>query len=140
MGSETASTTRQRLAGRICATCGVGLPQSRTHGHGERLCPNCSPALPRPYEVLMNFQTDVHSLKGYAITFLLSDARTPVGRRYVLPSFERLQAFVMRTRPANGTLEELNRDNARWSRGTVHLFLTEQEFRDLASGKRRSGK
>lgn len=51
MGGERSSTTRQRLAGKICSSCKAPLPPP--HVPGERRCARCMAA--RSHRVYMSF-------------------------------------------------------------------------------------
>src|ERR1017187_2302040 len=51
MDGERASTTRMRLAGKICCACKVSLPPEPNQKPGERCCARCAPH----HRVLMQF-------------------------------------------------------------------------------------
>src|ERR1700676_5507252 len=53
MGGERASTTRMRLAGKICCNCKTSLPPS--HTPGEHFCTRCAASRTPRRRVYMSF-------------------------------------------------------------------------------------
>src|ERR1035438_1030870 len=70
MGSERASSVRQRYAGKICCECKAPLPPP--HRRGERLCDRCGGAGKK--RVYMHFLFR----KGWFCQFLEEDLKTPL--------------------------------------------------------------
>ena len=66
VGSERASTTRQRERGQICYQCSVLLTPLPAWTAGARACDKCQP---RPHRVLMNFAYR----GGWIVHFVASD-------------------------------------------------------------------
>jgi hypothetical protein len=81
----------------------------------------------RPHHVVMNFQHN----NGWSIHFIAVDCKTPLSRFYDLSSLDALRDLVRRTDPPPETLQELEDDIRRWSRGSIHLHLTEEEYQKL---------
>ena len=125
VGGERAATTRRRLAGKICCRCGISLPEPPIDWRGERHCAKCQP---RPHRVLMNFQQ--HNV--WDLSFLESDCKTVIGRRFDVPTDEELFALAER---GGADLEELRQSIARWNKGSAWLNLTEQQYRRLLRPK-----
>ncbi len=74
---------------------------------GERHCAKCQP---RPHRVLMNFQQ--HNV--WDLSFLESDCKTVIGRRFDVPTDQELFALAER---GGADLEELRQSIARWNKG-----------------------
>jgi hypothetical protein len=80
--------------------------------------------------VLMNFQCR----KGWSAHFLLDDCRTPVRsptRFYNFDTLDDLVALVSRTAEPEEALAQLAMNAHRWSRGSIFLQLTDEQFETL---------
>ena len=81
----------------------------------------------------MNFQQ--HNV--WDLSFLESDCKTLIGRRFDVPTDQELFALAER---GGADLEDLRQSIARWNKGSAWLNLTEQQYRRLlrpnAKGKR----
>jgi hypothetical protein len=73
---ERSSTTRQRMAGKICCLCSNILPDDPDHKHGERLCAACIKAR-QPKRTVRMFFSEMPM--GLDICFVENDQQ--VGRR-----------------------------------------------------------
>lgn len=122
-----ASDSELRSQGKICAKCGQPTKPMPRHMEGERYCEDCLLDEPRPYRVLMNFQ----HCNSWTIHFMAEDCKTTLSRFYDLPSLEAMYDLVRRTKPPDGTLEDLESMVRRWSRGSIYLNLTEAQYRKL---------
>jgi hypothetical protein len=125
MGGERASTTRMRLAGKICCFCGVSL-HAPYPGH-ERACPKCGPPLAN-CRLYMRFER----FHGWRVSF--RDLQNPgyKFRELTFASSEKLDELVERT----GTRMLLEDRQAfelgiRNGLGAVHLTLTGEQYRKL---------
>jgi hypothetical protein len=92
MGGERSSTTRMRLAGKICCLCGRHLDAMLWQPPGERVCEACeaqrSPT-PKLHRIHMSFV--LH--ERWHCTFLAEDLRTPIApaRTFSNPSATPIQ-------------------------------------------------
>ena len=122
VGSERASTTRQRERGQICYRCGVLLTPLPPWTAGERACDGCEP---RPHRVLMNFAYR----GGWIVHFVANDCRTPISRFYKMPDLEALRRLAS----AGRVEDSRGMENAieAWGRGSQFLRLTEEQYRRL---------
>lgn len=88
MGSERASTVRQRYAGKICCECGRPLPPP--HRRGEHLCQQCAGAERK--RVFLQFRYR----QGWFCEFLEEDRKTVLPRTVVLANDRKLFELVKR--------------------------------------------
>ena len=88
MGSERASSVRQRYAGKICCECGRALPPP--HRRGERLCHSCAGVGPR--RVFLKFKF----MHGWLCQFFNEDLTTALPRTVVLPDDKKLFEMLKR--------------------------------------------
>ena len=122
MGGERASTSRLRLAGKICAQCGNKLHAPPTTP-GERLCPNCKPTgIHRVYMYYMRRQ-------GWECQFLEEDLKTPLLHKLHFNSEEKIRTIVDKV----GNFANLQDRQAldyglQIGRGGVWLRLTEEQY------------
>jgi hypothetical protein len=88
MGSERASSVRQRYAGKICCECKRPLPPP--HRRGEHLCDACGGA--------GNKRVYMHFLfrKGWLCQFLEEDLRTPLPRTLHFTNEEKIWEIAKR--------------------------------------------
>lgn len=75
MGGERSSTTRMRLAGKICCSCKSPLPSP--HSPGEKYCTRCQPGNGGPHRVYMYFMRK----DGWHCQFLEVDLKTPLSKK-----------------------------------------------------------
>ena len=119
MGSERASTVRQRLAGKICAICSRGLPPP--HVPGEHRCSACGGL----HLVYMSFMLR----QGWFCQFLEKDLKTPLPRKITLKDPENVRALAER----GGCVMNLEKRQAfdyaiGMGRGGVWLELTDEQY------------
>lgn len=122
IGGERSSTTRQRLAGKICAICSRSLPEP--HTAGERRCSACGV----PHLVYMSFMLR----DGWFCQFLERDLKTPLPRKITLKDPESVRALAER----GGCVMNLEKRHAfdyaiGMGRGGVWLELTEEQYLKL---------
>jgi hypothetical protein len=86
-----------------------------------------------PRRVLMNFQ---HREK-WSVHFLEADCKTALweGRYYHFESVDRLREILVRAAPPAETFENFDRCVRSWSRGSVYLDLTEEQYGRLKRGE-----
>jgi hypothetical protein len=125
MGGERSSTTRQRLAGKICARCSRSIDAGAWPGE-ERLCNRCGGV----HKVYMGFF--VRGGGEWVCTFLEPDLRTPIGRIRCFGSEEKLRELIARTQ-TTFTLEDRQAlDHATaLGRGGVYLQLSGEQYEKL---------
>jgi hypothetical protein len=87
MAGERASTTRQRLAGEICTSCGVKLADEPPTP-GERLCGKCRP--PEIHRIYMYYMYR----ENWMCQFLEEDLKTPLPRRFYFKDPEKIRRIV----------------------------------------------
>jgi len=125
MGGERASTTRMRLAGKICAKCGNLLPDAPPTA-GERLCSSCrSPEIHRVYMYYMLREC-------WMCQFLEEDLKTALPRRLHFRDAEKIRAIVEKV----GNFADLQNRQAldyglETGRGGVWLQLTREQYERL---------
>jgi hypothetical protein len=125
MGGERASTTRMRLAGKICARCGNRLLDPPPTP-GERMCSNCrSPEIHRVYMYYMFRQ-------GWLCQFLEEDLKTALPRRFHFRDAGKIRAIVEKV----GNFANLQDRQAldyglEIGRGGVWLQLTHEQYERL---------
>ena len=66
------------------------------------------------------------------LSFLESDCKTVLGRRFDVPTDQELLALAER---GGADLQELRKSIARWNKGSAGLNLTEQQYRRLLQPK-----
>ena len=88
MGSERASSVRQRYAGKICCECKAHLPPP--HRRGERLCDRCGGAGKK--RVYMHFMFR----KGWFCQFLEEDLKTPLPRKVTVADEKKIFEMAKR--------------------------------------------
>jgi hypothetical protein len=126
MGSERASSVRQRYAGKICCECKAPLPPP--HRRGERLCDRCGGAGKK--RVYMHFMFR----KGWFCQFLEEDLKTPLPRQITVADEKKI--FEMAKR-GGFTLNIAGRqeleEKIRKGNGGVWLELTPEQYAKLRS-------
>jgi len=133
MGGERASTTRMRLAGKICARCGNRLADPPPTV-GERLCARCkSPGIHR---VCMYYMFR----EGWLCQFLEEDLKTPLPRRLHFRDAEKIRAIVEKV----GNFADLQDRQAldyglEIGRGGVWLQLTQEQYERLTDQRGGTG-
>lgn len=126
MGGERASTTRMRLAGKICAGCKAPLPNPERPG--ERLCTKCTIARAPKHRIYMYF----FQRSGWYCQFLEEDLKTPLPKTTTLDDPARLFEIAER----GGYLMNLEGRQAidhaiENGRGGVWLRLTDEQYQKL---------
>jgi hypothetical protein len=122
MGSERASTVRQRLDGKICSICGRSLPPP--HTPGEFRCTACGGV----YLVYMRFMLR----EGWYCQFLEKDLKTPLPRKVVLQDAKDVLQLAIRGGSRMDTEKRKAFDYAiGMGRGGVWLQLTEEQYLKL---------
>jgi hypothetical protein len=126
MGGERASTTRQRLAGKICARCHRLLDRTPQLA-GERVCDQCAGSR----RVYMTF----FESHGWIVQFLEPDLKTPIGRIRKFNHADRVTELIGRT-PTSMNLEARNmlEHALAGGRGGMYLDLTGEQYRKLKWG------
>ena len=125
MGGERASTTRLRLAGKICAQCGTSL-QDPPPTPGERLCAKCR--LPGTHRIYMYYMLR----DGWMCQFLEEDLKTPLPRRLYFRDPAKIRTIVDKV----GSFANLQDRQAldyglETGRGGVWLQVTEEQYMRL---------
>lgn len=125
MGGERSSTTRMRLAGKICARCSISLPDPPPTP-GERLCAGCrSPGIHRVYMYYM-------LRNSWMCQFLEEDLKTPLRRRLHFRDPEKIRTIVDKVGNfANLQDREALDHGLSIGRGGVWLQLTEDQYKRL---------
>jgi hypothetical protein len=122
MGGERESTTRQRMAGKICALCSLPLDPGPWHG-GERVCDRCTKR-----RVYMSF----FARQGWVCGFLEEDCKTPVGRGRVFATEDKIRELIARTPTRmDQAAKEALEYAFKLGRGGVWLELTGEQYRKL---------
>jgi hypothetical protein len=132
MSSERSSTTRMRLAGKICCLCGRHLDAMLWQSPGERVCDACeakrSPA-PKLHRIHMSFVLR----DRWHCTFLAEDLRTAVAPAR---TFSNPDSMLEMIRRGNGLRDLACRQAVEHAiqsgRGNVDLLLTPEQFAKLA--------
>src|ERR1700677_1530183 len=124
MGGERQSTSRQRLAGKICAICSLPLDLGNWPG-GERRCDRCAGI----HKVYMTYMLR----DGWSVQFLEPDLKTPVGRIRQLGNVDKVKELIARTptRLDLAAKQAIEHAIAR-GRGGIYLDLTGEQYRKLA--------
>ncbi len=127
MGSERASTTRQREAGKICCSCRRQLPYQPT---SERMCDRCSG---KKHRVYMHFML----VDGWFCQFLEEDLKTPLPRKARLND----SAKIIEMAEKGGAAMRLEDRQAldygiSLGRGSVWLNLTPEQYQKLKRVRR----
>jgi hypothetical protein len=120
MGGERSSTARQRLEGRICCACKVGLPPDPTGIARERYCDRCVPRR-RVYMFFMNAKG------GWHCQFLEEDLKTPLPKTLTFQSPDKIMELAER---ATMNLEgrQAIEYGINMGRGSVWLKLTGEQY------------
>jgi len=130
MGSERASSVRQRYAGKICCQCGSPLPPP--HRRGERLCDRCGGATKK--RVYMHFMFR----EGWHCQFLEDDMKTPLPRTLTFADDQKIWEMA---KPGGFTLNIAGRQELeaalRKGVGGIWLALTQEQYAKLRSTDRR---
>src|SRR6266851_5063433 len=132
MGGERSSTTRMRLAGKICCFCGRYLDVMLWQPPGERACDSCA-AQRAPAPKLRRIHMSFALRDRWYCTFMEEDLRTPAasGR-----SFTSADNMVEMIRRGNGFRDLASRQAVEHAiqagRGNVDLLLTEDQYNKLA--------
>ena len=126
MGGERGSTTRRRLAGKICAMCQNILPEPDRPG--ERLCPRCEDQRKPRRRVYVHF---ILSNSWYC-QFLEPDLKTSAGKRLTFATPEKVRLLHERF----GCDKKLEDKQAleyaiQQGRGSIWIELTEEQYRKL---------
>ena len=128
MGSERASSVRQRYAGKICCECGRALPPP--HRRGERLCHSCAGVGPR--RVFLKFKF----MHGWLCQFFDEELTRALPRTVVLPDDKKLFEMLKR---GGFTLNIAGRQEIeaaiRKKSGAVWLDLTAEQYEKLLGGQ-----
>lgn len=131
MGGERSSTTRQRLAGKICCVCSIPINYNPGHTHGERYCSRCNPT---PHTVYMYFM-----LYGsrWNCQFLEQNLKITLPRRLNFSSPEKVRQLAER----GGAFTDLASKQAfdygvNMGRGSVYLKLTPEQYAALKRTRR----
>jgi hypothetical protein len=132
MGGERSSTTRMKLAGKICCLCGRRLDATLWQAPGERVCEPCeAKRLPPPKlrRILMSF-----TLRDrWYCTFMEDDLRTPAGPGRTFTSTDNMVEMIRRGNGLRDLASKQAVEGAILSgRGNVDLLLTEDQHNKLA--------
>lgn len=125
MGGERASTTRQRLSGKICCRCHSLLDALPWHRGGERYCDSCAPRRKVPLKFLR-----VDGL--WRVSFLEANLRTPLRRRFSFTHDDKILEMAQR----GGAELQLDDRQAldhglKAGAGATWLHLTEEQYAKL---------
>lgn len=128
MGSERASSVRQRYAGKVCCECGRSLPPP--HRRGERLCRECAGVGQK--RVFLRFKY----VEGWFCEFLDEDQKTALPRTVMLRDERKLFEMLRR---AGFTLNISGRQEIeaaiRKKTGGAWLDLTREQYAKLLRHK-----
>lgn len=99
---------------------------------GGRRSPKLVDMSASTHRVLMNFQLR----ERWTVHFLEADCKTVLwpGRYYDFESVDRLREILVRAAAPPETFEEFDRCVRSWSRGSVYLDLTEEQYGRLKRG------
>ena len=127
MGSERASTTRLREAGKICCNCRRLLPYQPTN---ERMCDRCSV---KRHRIYMHYML----ADGWFCQFLEEDLKTPLRRKVRLDD----SAKIIEMAEKGGAAMRLEDRQAldygiSIGRGSVWLSLTPEQYQKLKRVRR----
>jgi hypothetical protein len=81
--------------------------------------------------VLMNFQHN----QDWVVHFIQADCRTTIGsktRYFQFATLEDLRDFVIRCHPEGASLEEFDHNVRAWSRGSIYVNLSAEQYAKLA--------
>jgi len=125
MSSERSSTTRMRLAGKICCSCKSSLPPP--HNPGEKYCARCQSRI-GCRRVYMYFMLR----EGWHCQFLEADLKTPLPKKLNLSSSQK----IIETAERGGYNMNLEGRQAldhgiENGRGGIWLLLTEEQYQKL---------
>ena len=131
MGGKRSSTTRMRLAGKICCLCSRHLDAMLWQPPGERTCEACeaqrSPT-PKLHRIHMSFV--LH--ERWHCTFLAEDLRTPIAPARTFSNPDSMLELIRR---GNGFRDLACRQAVDLAieagRGNVDLLLTPEQFAKL---------
>ncbi len=127
MGGERASTTRQRLAGKICTYCRTPL---LVPPNGERVCDRCSGKRHRVYMYYMHRD-------GWFCQFLEEDLKTPLPRKVTLDDPSKIIEMAERGGAAMRLEDRQALDyGIANGRGSVWLNLTHEQYEKLKRTRR----
>jgi hypothetical protein len=126
MGGERSSTTRMRLAGKICCNCKISLPPP--HTPGEHLCVRCAASRTPRRRIYMSFMLR----DGWRCQFLEEDLKTSLPRKVTLDNPAKLIEMAER----GGTRLNLEERQAldhgiETGRGGIWLELTAEQYASL---------
>jgi len=131
MGGERASTSRMRLAGKICAMCHCLLPQPNTPG--EKLCDKCHAERRPMRRIYMYFMLS----GGWHCQFLEADLKTPLPKKLNFSDIAKVTQLIER---GNGfrdlEMRNMFEHAVQNGRGGVYLELTEEQYQTLKSLKK----
>jgi hypothetical protein len=124
MGGERSSTTRMRLAGKICARCKLSLPPP--HTPGERLCSKCQGGT--KHRVYMHFMLR----EGWSCQFMEEDLKTHLPKRLAFRDPSKIYEIARRAGSFVNLEERQSLDHAiEIGRGGIWLQLTEEQYQKL---------
>jgi hypothetical protein len=132
MGGERSSTTRMRLAGKICCLCGRHLDAMLWQPPGERVCEACEakrPPAPKLRRIHMSFALR----HRWYCTFMEEDLRTLAAPGRTFTSSDNMVEMIRR---GNGFRDLASKQAVEHAiqagRGNVDLLLTEEQYNKLA--------
>ena len=121
MDGERASSTRQRLAGKVCCACRNSLPPDPT---GERYCERCAPRR----RICMHYML---ATGGWYCQFLEEDLKTPLRRTFTFATEEKVLDMAKRGGAEWTSDREAMEYGLRQGRGNVWLRLTAEQYAKL---------
>ena len=131
MGGERSSTTRMRLAGKICCFCGRYLDRTLWQPPGERACDSCAAQraqAPKLRRIHMSF---VFRERWYC-TFIEEDLRTQAAPPRTFTNPDNMVEMIRR---GNGLRDLASKQAVEHAimtgRGNVNLLLTPEQYKRL---------
>ena len=128
MESPRALTARRVARGLACAKCFANLLPLPDSVERERLCERCEA---RPHRILMNFQYRA----GWAVQFSNAAGSQSLSGWFPLRDQNGIRDLAIRGKCAD--LNALEHSIATWGRGSIHLHLTDEQYRTLMLKSRR---
>jgi hypothetical protein len=131
MGGERSSTTRMRLAGKICCFCGRYLDTMLWQAPGERACDSCA-AQRAPAPKLRRIHMSFVLRERWHCTFMEEDLRTKAAPPRTFTNSDNMVEMIRR---GNGFRDLASKQAVEHAimagRGNVDLLLTLEQYARL---------
>ncbi len=128
MGGERGTTTRMRLAGKICCNCKVPIDLGPWSG-GERYCDRCTAAKHPRHKIYAHFML---AKGGWYCQFLEADLKTSLPRKLTFQDEAKILDLAQRG-GASMRLEDKQaiEHGIQTGRGSMWLSLTDEQYAKL---------